>query len=453
MFELIARVVLASGAMAAAGILGQPGFELTWKTSLFFAAYSYLLYMMEQKNARNPGVSGLAAVADCGIVSVFLADLGLLSNFGFLSAVPMVYAYWRFKSNAAMMSPLVASWLLIGANLFGGGNAFTAGLLVQALGVLLIGVVLSQLRTAREDKREREIVIPDVDQTIQLLADRVAKGKVAVERETTSVDAQEYHDFRESYRELSDSARELEKRGRRDRSCVQLFESAARQTGSPFAAIAAKIHDLTGAEGIGIYTVSQAGDALIVRSSAGNVDTVVEEAEFQLGRRATDSELTDQLNARIEAVRDRDSKSKFATVLLKLRGKVVGLLTLFHSNNIELGSSVRRANETAEFLAELVSDQLVREDDKRRMREAELLYTVATTTIGAATPSSLAARIVRDLSEAIRVDHLSVWSVQGAVATQLACHGPSTTSSTRSSFHRARASMAGSRAARRSSAS
>jgi GGDEF domain-containing protein len=423
MFELIVRVVLASGAMAAAGILGQPSFELTWKASLFMAAYSYLLYMMEQKGARNPGVAGLAAVADGGMIAVFLADLGVVQHFGFLSALPMVYAYWRFKSNAAMMAPLVACWLLVGANLFGGGNGFTAMLLVQALGVLVIGVVLSQVRTNRENKREAKPAIPNVDQTLQVLTDHIARGKAAQASEEANAPHQELADLEASFRDLTDSARDLEKRSRRDRACVQLFESAARQSSSPFAAIASRIHDLTGVEGVGVYTVSQTGDALVARGTAGDVDPSVNEAGIQIPRRAADADIDAQVRSAIGLSRDPDSKTKFAAVLLKLRGKVVGMVTLFHSSAIELDASARQASETSEFLAELVSDQAAREDDRRRMREAELLYTVATTTIGAATPASLAARVVRDLAEAVRLDHLSVWSLENGQATQLALEG------------------------------
>ncbi len=423
MFELIARVVLASAAMAAAGILGQPSFELTWKASLFLSAYSYLLYIAEQRGARNPGVAGLAAVADGGMIAVFLADLGLVQHFGFVSALPMVYAYVRFKSNAAMMAPLVACWLLVGANLLGGGNGFTPMLLVQSLGVLVIGVVLSQARTVRENKQESKTVIPDVDQTLQVLTDHIAKNKAVHDRTLTSDESLDYANLQASFRNLTDSARELEKRSRRDRACVQLFESTVRQSSSPFAAVASRIHDLTGAEGIGVYTISQSGDALIVRNTSGNVDPTVNEASIQIPRRAADGDIDAKLRSAIGLSRDPESKSKFSTVLLKLRGKIAGMVTLYHSSAIELDASTRRASEMGDFLAELVSDQVSREDDRRRMREAELLYTVATTTIGAATPTSLSARVARDLAEAIKLDHLSVWSLEASQATQLAIEG------------------------------
>jgi GAF domain-containing protein len=414
MFELIARVVLASGAMATAGILGQPSFEVTWKASLFFAAYSYLLYMMGQRGLRNPGIAGLAAVVDGGVLAVFLADLGQLQYFGSLCAIPMVLAYFRDRANAAMMSPLVASWLLTGANLFGGGNAFTPMLLVQALGVLVLGVALSQVRTIRENRREKakeaDVPLPVVEQ------DPVHPPTT----ETVEIAPGEYNDFRESFRALTESARELEKRGRRDRACVQLFESVARQSNAPFAAIASSVQDLTGAEAVLLHVLSSPSESAVVRGVAGNADSL-NETTITISKGLTETEVLDRANSVIEGAKGSDSV--FASLALKLRGRLVGILTLFHSNSIELEASTRRAKEATDFLAELTADQLAREDERRRLKEAELLYTVATTAIGAATPTSLAQRIVRELSETVRLDHLSIWSLSGEEATQLATEG------------------------------
>lgn len=420
MFELIVRVVLASGVMATAGILGEPSFDVAWKAAIFFASYSYLLYMLGQRGLRNPGIAGLAAVVDCGVLAVFLADLGWLSNYGFMCALPMVLAYVRDKANAAMMSPLVASFLLVGANLVGGGNAFTPALLVQALGVLVVGVVLSQVRTARENKRERMAAeAPNKAQDESPLPE-VPEQQI---ENPLQVDAQEYLEFRDSFRALTESARELEKRGRKDRSCVQLFEAAVRQSRAPFAAIAATIQDLTGAEGVVVHTVSHAGDALVPRGLAGNVDDVLGEASLTIARRATDNEIEAQAKSSIASIRDQASSSVFVCAALKVRGKLAGLLTLFHSNAIELEASTRRANETIDFLSELLSDQMVREGENRRMKEAELLYTVATTTLGAASKASLACRVARDLVDAVKTDHLSIWTIEDGEARPLATEG------------------------------
>lgn len=418
MFELIVRVVLASGAMAAAGILGQPSFEVAWKTSVFFAAYSYLLYMVGQRGLRNPGIAGLAAVVDGGVIAVFLADMGRLADFGFVCALPMVVAYFRDKANAAMMAPLVASFLLIGANLFGGGNGFTPALLVQALGVLVVGVVLSQVRTARENKRERQAAEAALAPTPEPAATTHQPAEPML-----SVGEQEYIELRDSFRALTDSARELEKRGRKDRACVQLFESAVRQSSSPFAAVAASIQDLTGAEGVILYAAAHSGETLVVRSSAGSIDQAIAEASLSVPRRATEAEVEAQAKATILATRSEDAKSVFTCIALKVRGKLAGMLALFHSNAIELEASLRRTNETIDFLSELVSDLVSREDDRRRMKEAELLYTVATTTLGATTKANLAGRVVRELGDAVKTDHLSVWSVENGTAELLASEG------------------------------
>ena len=213
MFELIVRIVLASSAMVASGYFGAPGFDLTWRASLFFAAYSYLLYVMEQKGVRNSGFSGLAAVVDCGIIAAFLADAGALPQLGLVCAAPMVIAYLRHKANAAMMAPIVASWLLVGANLFGGGNAFTPELLLQSLGILLLGLVLTAVRTRIEERPAREAEKRQLEETLRLLN---AHLEPAVEEEDEEPEAERQDDLkiRENFRALTETARDLERRSR-----------------------------------------------------------------------------------------------------------------------------------------------------------------------------------------------------------------------------------------------
>ena len=426
MFELVIRVVLASGAMAAAGILGRPSFDLTWRAALLFAAYSCVAYVMEQRKLRNPGAAGLVALADCGIATVFLADLGLLNQIGFLSATPMAWAFFRHRSNAAMMAPLAASWLLVGANLFGGGNAFTPSLLLQALGVLLAGLAMEQARVVIGERRPVAAADPEPEPEHKYnpeLLKLLGPDEPEPEPDPATVTAREYEEFKESFRTLSETARDIERRSRRDRASVQIYEAVVRDRKDPFASLAAKIQDLTGADGVGLYTVTQAGDTLVPRTCSGDVEDAVQETSIDIPRRAMDTEMGDHIQAMLSAVRDPSEKNRFATVLLRAQGRLHGMLTLFHTSGIELEAAVRKAEETAEFIAELIGDQASREEDRRRMREAELLYTVATTVSGANTPTTLASRVVRKLWQTLRLDHLAVHLLDGAQSAVAAREG------------------------------
>ena len=351
MFELITRVVLASGAMVAAGVLGRPDFDLTWRASLFFAAYSFLAYLMEQKGSRNAGMSGLIAVADCGIVAVFLADFGLMTQFGAVSALPMVWAFFRHKANAAMMSPMVASWLLVGANLFGGGNAFTTGLLLQALGILVVGIVMNHVRTVvevRKEDRPAEEPEPSLELTLAEIGRRIREEEEAMQ--TIPVNAREYSEFRENFRELTESARELERKSRRDKSVLLLFEGVVRAKSDPFGILTKKIGEMTGAEGVSLHTVSDSRDSLIPRATAGSVETTVQSSSIDVPTSATDTELGEIVHAGISALIGRNSKTKFVSLMLKVRGKLTGILTLFHTSSIELEASVRQETYVRVFI-------------------------------------------------------------------------------------------------------
>lgn len=423
MFELIVRVVLASSAMAASGALGKPNFELAWRVSLFFAAYSYLLYVMEQRDARNPGISGLAAVADCGIIAVLLADLGLLQQFGFVSAIPMVLAFTFKKSNAAMMSPLVASWLMVGSNLMGGGDAFTTEVLLQALGILICGLALQQGKTILDGRREKRhlnaITAPIQDAMLQELIAKVASNT----NDAVAPVNDDMDEFRESFRTLSDSARDLEKKSRRDRACVQMVERTLSQKAKPFQAITTAMQDYCGSEGVILYSISQYGDALVGRAFIGSVDHTLEEAALELSHKEFDANLLERADSLIYSLREPDSKRKFANLLLKVHGKVVGLISLFHNSSIELEASVRRANETLDFTSELVADSVFQEQTTRRLRESELLYSIATMTTGAAEPEDIINRVTRELWDTVELDHLSFCLIEDGQSKQISREG------------------------------
>lgn len=425
MFELVIRVVLASGAMAAAGLLGRPNFDLTWRAALLFAAYSFVAYIMERRKLSNPGTAGLVAVADCGIATVLLADLGLLSQIGFLGAAPMAWAFFRYRSNAAMMAPLAASWLLVGANLFGGGTAFTASLLVQALGVLLAGLAMEQARVVINDRRQATATAELEPESEPKYNPEPLKLLEAEEPEPdpATVSASDYEEFKESFRTLSDTARDIERRSRRDRAAVQIFETVVRDRKDPFASLADKMLALTGADGVGLYTVTQAGATLVPRSCSGHVEDAVQETSVDIPKRTMDTEMGDHIQTMLSAARDPSATDRFATVLLRAQGRLHGMLTLFHTSGIELEAAVRKAEETADFTAELICDQVSREEDRRRMHEAELLYTVATTVSGANTPTTLASRVVRDLWHTLRLDHLAVHLLDGGKSAVAACEG------------------------------
>ena len=235
MFELIVRVALASGVMASAGILGKPDFGMAWQAALLFASYSYLAYLMEGKNSRNAGMSGLIAVADAGVIAALVANAGLSTTLSGLTIIPMAYATLRFKANAAMMAPLIASWLLVGANLFGGGNAFTPLLLVNSLGVLVVGLGLGWGR-ARYDarqlakQREENVFEYDIEDEIHEPASTPVPEPVAPEAASAAL--------KESFRELSIRTRELERKSRGASNAVKLYESVTSNPNSPYLAIA-----------------------------------------------------------------------------------------------------------------------------------------------------------------------------------------------------------------------
>lgn len=386
MFELVARLIAALAVIGVGAFVEPSSLEFSFKWAGLTIAYSFVVFQADRKGMRNAGVAGFVAVADAALISMALARHGMLEQYGFATLLPVFWATTRYSANPAAMSPLVASSVLIGSNLFG-GTGLTTPLLVQAGIILLIGLLANH---AKEVVTLRDLV-------------RTPEETLPKEVEPPA----EYLEFRESYRTLRDHSKDLERRSRRDRMAMQLFESV--QKGEPFyASLARKLKDLTGAQGLTLYSVSDIGLKLVVQSAQGEVPDRVQSSAFEISPEFGDGQIRHYIEKMVLSLRDADQATQCGTVLLKDRGRIVGMVCLFHSQIKMLTDAVDRATEVCETVAAMISDQNTREEDRRRLREAELLYTVAATSTGADTPQSLAARVVRELDEAIGVDGISV---------------------------------------------
>ncbi len=403
MLELIARLVAAALALAAAGFLGKPSFDLTWRVGLFVSTYSAFVFLLEKRKLRNAGVSGFVAVADAWALAVLMAQAGQLERFGFVVLAPMALAVTRDGSNPASMAPLATSALLVCSNLFG-GKGMTAPILVQAGCVLGIGLMVNQ----------RRIV---VTQTLQI--------EPPPANPLESEPPYAYLELRENFRALRDHARELENRSRRDKMVTQLWEAAQSVTETTCGALAAKLQELTGANGLTLYAVSQIGEKMVVQAFSGHVPQDARTAAFDVPRGVGVNGIKDAMDRAVRAVRDPEVDTETRCVLLKDRGRVLGMVSLFHPNPEKLAEAADRAEEAASTTAALIRQHTEREELNRRLREAEMLYLVAGTSTGAETPTTIASRVAREIWESLRLDHLSVFFMDGFQAIQAVSHGAS----------------------------
>jgi len=234
-----------------------------------------------------------------------------------------------------------------------------------------------------------------------------------------------YLELRENFRSLRDQYRDLERRSRRDRIAVQLTE-AADATGETFEQrIAHRLREITGAAGTTLHTCAQFADAVVVRAASGNVPEPLKTAMFPLAKGLSEWQMRHRIEQAMLVAQEENHRTLGATVLLKHRGLIVGALCLTDESRHRLDEAVAKAEEAAPFVAAQIQKEQVEAQERRRLREIELLYTIATTASGAESAANLAARVARELNEILNPGHLAIWFLDGDSVYSVAALGAS----------------------------
>ncbi len=387
--------MLAGLLMAASGWTGVPPFEAAWKIGLFTGAYAFLAYLVEERRLTNPGFAGLIAGLDALVLALALAYSGLLEPLGLIVVAPVVYAVAKRGSHAAAMGPIGASALLFADGLTSGQFAPSVAILAQAAGVMITALLANQPRVV---VRPRSIQ--------QMISDLAEPG---VETGTQAL-----IDLREQYRRLSTAYKALERKSRVDRVSAQLL-LARRKPGGDYGQILDGLRDVLGADGLILYTCNQKGDRMVVASGSGHVPDESKSLSFEVTGRETTHRLRASADDALAAIGDGAAApvKPFANVLLRLRGLVVGMLTIFAESHAKLEEMRRRAEEAEQAIAHIVVDERERGRQRRRMAEAELLYELACRLDGVSTEPDLGRRTARALADTLDCGHVGVWLLDG----------------------------------------
>lgn len=399
MVELCLRLVLSASFVGMSALTGVPSFSSSWPVAIFFAAYSGVGYLFERYGIRNPGTSGFLAVADAGVISYVAASLGAIDQFGFLVLVPVTYAAARYGSNPAAMAPIAAAWVITGSNLQGG---MTPLILAQALAVLVIGLLLNQGRIVMT--ATRALVEPTLD-------------------EVTGPDPTEYMQLRESFRALRNHCRSLEGKSRRDAWAMKLLECAEMGSDRILRVVSQTVEEISGADSVTIYLVNH----LDSRLAAADLDEAPSAIElpttFELKSGQSEAQLKHQMDLAVRAFSSDVDRQRSASVILKHRGVMIGAMVLTGSSIQSLSESVGTAEELAPVVAAVLFTNDRHNQIQRRLTEAELLYSLASTTSGAETYTGMLARTVRELWSTLKLDHLAAFVLEGTEAIQVATSG------------------------------
>lgn len=395
MFEFILRIFASAALAAYCGWRHSPSFDVGWKLGAAMASVALMLLLLERRALRAPNVSALAAIFDVGVIAYVLASSARLELYGYLCFAPIVFAAVRHRANTALMAPLGAS------------AVFCAGILapqippLDHLGVLagfiaLVGLIVRPIR---------EVVT---------ITEHV---EVPVETELiSSVDqspSRRYLDLRDNYRSLRDAYKTLERRARKDRICSLLFEAGFNQGEKTQVAIAHRLREITGVAGLSLYTAAEYSDVMVVSAVSGELPDAMTTRAVPTGTAVSESQLKQQFDLWLRAIRSTEDAPFSRSLVLKDKSKVIGVICLSDPNPENLQRAIDIAEEALPFTARFLSVQNHLADVSRRMRQAEMMYLVSSVSHGADSNVSLASRFVRELWNALNLDHLAIHFLDG----------------------------------------
>lgn len=409
MFELIARLLLALSASLAAFRFGSPSeFEWVGGASALFAALGVVVFLFERRGLRNPGVAGFSAVADAFLFAFALASVGRLDAFGYVVLAPLAYAAARFGSHPSAMAPLAAAALLVADALVARHTQPSLGLLGTVGLVAAIGLLMTQRRTVMSESQPLgEPVLPPSDP----------------ESPDETIEPTAYLQLRESYRALRDEFRQLQIRSRQDRLLVKLIETRHSKGAEFYKSVASTMAKLTRVDQAILHTYAQFSDAFVVRGVEGDVPMAMSQQALHVDMSLGLSSVPKQAADRLRALQSSDDKLTSANIVLLDQGRPCGMLTLRCEDPDVLDEARRQAEESAPILAWLLRESAAQRRTEARLREAELLYEIASATAGAQSPETLASRVVSELGESFDWDHLAVSFLDGTDILHVAGRG------------------------------
>lgn len=385
MVELIVRLCVAVGFLGL-GLTGLVPFDVSWKAAVALAALSLFSWRIETKKVMNGGVAGFFAIAEGFILAIFLAASGSLHDLGFLVLLPCIYAGAKFAAPMTSMAPLAASGLVAADCLYSKSGMPSPQVLFHAAGVLALSLLLGYRKPSDEpilsDSGEEE----QPHRSPQLVEDGLLQ-------------------LRENYRKLRDAYTDLERRSRKDKITARIAVAQAEEGEKFFAELCAALKDLTHAEELGVYTLAQYEQVMVIRSVSEDFPGEMKDQTIDIDVTKAPIVVREQAE---DALKTLAGGTSVANVILIFKGKVVGMVCAIEPHRVKLEEIRKCLAEAAPDVAKAIDAEMDREARVRRLNELELLYEVSSISAGASTPASLAGRITREVKELLHVDGVRI---------------------------------------------
>lgn len=399
MVELIVRLALIGAGFVVALTTGALSVERSGPVLAGAAVYSALVFVVTKVGKRNSGIAGFIAVFDALFVATLLSHAGEIDRFGFVVLAPMMWASGRYGSDASFMAPLVAAAVMVSGNFFSEAS-FSLPMLLHSLGILGVGLLTSNKQTIVKE------TIKEVSST-----------------ETVAVENPADEALRQNVRALRAQIREMERETAKERTAVTLWKAVNDSNDPPIHVLLAKTVETVDVAGGALYTFSAADDRLVLESSSGYIPEAVRTTAFEVSRGHGEGQTRHRIEKELLALRDTDRLVQAGCVMLKKAGKLVGMVTLFDDRVGKLDTALADVAASADVLAGIVVAEARRQSEQLRLVEVETLYSVASLAVGAETQATLAARVLREIGESLRTDHLAFYVLDGDEAIRLASTG------------------------------
>lgn len=377
MKELIVRWFGSGLLLLGVGVLGLPEFTSLLLPATAYCLFAFGVHRLPNERRSNPGVAGFVALGDALVISWILATLGGSGTLGFLCAAPCAYAVSRFGTQPLSLAPMAASSLFVAAYLL--GRPIDTALLGQAVGVLFLCFMLESKRIVATTHRAL-----DPEELRPLEGD-----------EPTA-----YLELRESLRRLREMYRDLQYRARRDSFATQIAELRQGPEANFLERVVNKVANLSQAESLSLYTLGPAGEGLVFRAGQGATQTARADT-LPLNPDHAPAQVTHFAAKALDALASDERKGTFRNVVLKRRGKLIGLLCASDPDPVGLAQTAEVLNQVAPFVAQAIAEESEHRAWRSSAERAEFLYDLSSLLRDIDSPETGVALVIAELTQAI----------------------------------------------------
>lgn len=399
MFQVGARLVWIA-ALAAVGMFLAETQIVVWTCACAPLCTAPAIWILARRDRNGTVLATLLSALDGLLIALALSTAPQASALGFVALIPCLAA--ASVSGARPSVPIVAAavGLFAGFSIdVNGQPSWTA--VATAVGVAVIGWLVDHVR-----------VPPTAAVMIEKAADESPINRTI---------ASDPSEIKDRFRSLKLAYSDLESRSEADHLVAELMQVRSTLASGLHAAIAAKLRHLTGAESVVVYTAAQSGN-FVVRAPAGDIEANIAESAIKVNVKSIAAAIKSQADAALAAL-TAGTDRKSMNVLAKVGHDVVGMVAVIDRSRERAVAASAIVERLCQQVGFLLVEESRRAATDRQLKEAELLYELATATAGATTTAAVAKKVVERAAEIVHADHLSICVVESEGAATLAGTG------------------------------